>query len=82
MDEATNALDPVLDQHLQDALRTVLQGRTVLFIAHRLSSVRASDHVIVLRGGRVVEQGSPLALLQQGQYFGRLHEAFTAVGGA
>lgn len=81
MDEATNALDPVLDQHLQDALRTVLQGRTVLFIAHRLSSVRASDHVIVLHHGRIVEQGSPQFLLRQGQYFGKMHEAFTAAGG-
>ncbi|MDH3638157.1 MAG: ABC transporter ATP-binding protein/permease [Gammaproteobacteria bacterium] len=82
MDEATNALDPVLDQNLQDALRTLLKGRTVLFIAHRLSSVRASDHVIVLQHGHIVEQGSPECLLREGRYFYKLHEAFTAAGSA
>lgn len=80
MDEATNALDPVLDQHLQDALRSLLRGRTVLFIAHRLSSVRASDHVIVLQNGRIAEQGSPEVLLREGQHFGKLYKAFTAAG--
>lgn len=58
LDEATSALDTVSERQVQVALENARQGRTVLVIAHRLSTVRSADHIVVLSEGRVVEQGS------------------------
>lgn len=58
LDEATSALDTVSERQVQAALENARQGRTVLVIAHRLSTVRNADHIVVLSRGRVVEQGS------------------------
>ena len=58
MDEATSGVDPVSEVRLQKALGPLLGGKTAVIIAHRLSTVRLADKLIVLEGGRVVEQGS------------------------
>jgi ATP-binding cassette subfamily B protein len=63
LDEPTAALDPRAEQDLFDRIRTLLVGRTVLFISHRFSSVRSADRIYVLDGGRVVESGSHNALM-------------------
>lgn len=65
LDEATSALDTHTEKLLQSALRTILQGRTSLTIAHRLSTVINSDRIIVLENGRVVEDGSHTNLLEK-----------------
>ncbi|APE45442.1 metal ABC transporter permease [Sulfitobacter alexandrii] len=69
LDEATSALDSDTEHEIQDALRRAGQGRTVLTIAHRLSTVAEADRIIVLEKGEIVEQGSHETLLaRQGRY--------------
>jgi ATP-binding cassette subfamily B protein len=59
LDEATSALDPDSEEAIRDALRRLIRGRTVIAIAHRLSTVRSSDRIVVMQGGRVVQDGAP-----------------------
>ena len=66
LDEATSHLDSTSEAAIQDALTRLMQGRTVLIIAHRLKLVYAADRVAVLDRGRVIEVGDPRALLTQG----------------
>lgn len=73
LDEATNALDSDSEHAIQEALDRYARGRTVVVIAHRLSTVADADQVIVLEGGRVVESGTPAALLRSEGQFARLH---------
>lgn len=77
LDEATSSLDIPTERAVQQALRTVLRGRTALIIAHRLSTVAIADRVLVLDAGRVVEDGSPADLIAtvDGRY-AALHTAW------
>ncbi|MDQ6748314.1 MAG: ATP-binding cassette domain-containing protein, partial [Candidatus Dormibacteraeota bacterium] len=74
LDEATSSLDVPSEVVVQRALKTLLAGRTAFIIAHRLSTVAIADRVIVLDNGRVVEDGTPDALMEDrsGRY-GALH---------
>ncbi|GIH12681.1 ABC transporter ATP-binding protein [Rugosimonospora africana] len=73
LDEATSSLDVPSERLVQHALRTILASRTAIVIAHRLSTVEIADRVLVLDGGRIVEDGSPSVLIEgQGRY-ARLH---------
>lgn len=63
LDEATSSVDPATEARIQDALELLLQGRTSITIAHRLGTVQASDRILVLHHGRLVEEGSHDALL-------------------
>ena len=58
MDEATSSLDAIVEQQVQDAMENAMAGRTSIIIAHRLSTIRNADRIIVLSGGKVVEEGS------------------------
>lgn len=73
LDEATSALDSESERLVQNALERLMRGRTSIVIAHRLSTIENADRVVVLDGGRLVEQGSHAELLAQGGLFARLH---------
>ncbi len=72
LDEATSALDRDSERLVQDAISAAAGAMTVLVIAHRLSTVRQADRIVVLEAGRVVEQGGHEALLQRGGVYARL----------
>jgi ATP-binding cassette, subfamily B, bacterial MsbA len=73
LDEATSALDSASERLVQQALETLMAGRTSLVIAHRLSTIERADRIVALDAGRVVEQGSHAALLAAGGLYARLH---------
>jgi ABC-type multidrug transport system fused ATPase/permease subunit len=69
LDEATSALDSESEQLVQDALTHLMQGRTAIVIAHRLSTVQHADEIIVMREGQIIERGTHQELLTQaGEY--------------
>ncbi len=72
LDEATSALDAESERLVQDALETLMQGRTTLVIAHRLATVRSADRIVVMDGGRIVAQGKHDALIAQGGLYAKL----------
>jgi ATP-binding cassette subfamily B protein len=76
LDEATSSLDVPTERAVQHALETVLTDRTALIIAHRLSTVLIADRVLVIDGGRVVEDGTPADLIGGTGQFAALHQAW------
>lgn len=73
LDEATANIDSETEARLQQAVQTLMRGRTAIVIAHRLSTIRQSDRILVFHRGRIVEQGPHDALLEQGQIYAHLH---------
>ncbi|HEY4156747.1 MAG TPA: ABC transporter ATP-binding protein, partial [Polyangiaceae bacterium] len=73
LDEATASIDSDTEARLQRALEALLEGRTALVIAHRLSTVRSVDRILVMRKGCIVEQGTHGELLAQGGLYAKLH---------
>jgi ATP-binding cassette subfamily B protein len=79
LDEATSAIDTVTEARLQRALEILLRDRTAFVVAHRLSTIRKANLVLVLDQGRIVERGTHASLLGTGGVYARLHEEF--IGG-
>ncbi|MBD9398831.1 lipid A export permease/ATP-binding protein MsbA [Pseudomonas sp. PDM11] len=73
LDEATSALDTESERHIQAALDQVMQGRTTLVIAHRLTTIEKADLILVMDQGQIVERGSHAELLAKNGYYARLH---------
>lgn len=73
LDEATSALDSESERHVQAALETLMQGRTSLVVAHRLSTIEKADRIVVLQKGQIVEAGTHAELLSKGKVYAQLH---------
>ncbi len=80
LDEATSALDTESEQSIQEALARLFKGRTVIAIAHRLSTLDAFDRIVVLDRGRIVEDGAPRRLLQTKGVYSRMYGRQVRVG--
>lgn len=74
LDEATANVDTETEELIQDALAKLMQGRTSIIIAHRLSTIQDVDRIMVMRKGRLIEQGDHFELLKQDGYYRRLYE--------
>ena len=74
LDEATSSLDSDSERSVQQALENLMRGKTCFVIAHRLSTVRRADRILVLEAGRVVEQGTHAELLAAGGLYRHLHD--------
>jgi len=74
MDEATSALDPDSEEAIRAAIARLMQGRTVIAAAHRLSSLRNFDRIVVLDCGCIVEEGAPEQLIESKGAYHRLVE--------
>ena len=73
LDEATSSLDPGTEAIVENAMRTVMAGRTSIVIAHRLSTAEQAERVLVVNGGRIIEDGPHQELLQKNGYYTELH---------
>ena len=74
LDEATSSVDSEIEARIEEATDRLMRGRTCLVIAHRLSTVKEADRILVMHAGRLVEEGSHDALLETGGLYRRLHE--------
>lgn len=74
LDEATSALDTESERYIQAALNRVMQGRTTLVVAHRLSTIEGADVILVMDKGRIIEQGSHIELLAKNGAYAKLHK--------
>jgi ATP-binding cassette subfamily B protein len=73
LDEATSSVDPETEGLIQDALETLLEGRTAILIAHRLSTIERADRILVLHRGEVRESGTHAELLARGGIYAKLY---------
>jgi ATP-binding cassette subfamily B protein len=76
LDEATASVDPFTETQIQEALDLILEQSTSILIAHRLSTVRSADRIIVLKAGEIIEQGSHEQLMTQGGHYAELYDTY------
>ncbi len=75
LDEATSSIDTRTELQIQEAFDKLMQGRTCFVVAHRLSTIREADQILVMRDGRIVEQGTHDSLLEQGGFYAKLYRS-------
>ena len=75
LDEATSSIDTRTEARIQKAFDTMMQGRTSFIVAHRLSTIREADVILVMRDGRIVEQGTHETLLRKGGFYEQLYQS-------
>jgi len=76
LDEATASVDPFTEAQIQEGLEAMMQGRTSIVIAHRLSTVENADRIIVLRNGKIIEEGTHRSLLAAGGHYAELYNTY------
>jgi ABC-type multidrug transport system fused ATPase/permease subunit len=76
LDEATSAVDPATEVRISRTLRELTSGRTVVTIAHRISTAESADRVLVFDDGRIVQDGAHEQLVAQGGVYGRLYDSW------
>ena len=77
LDDSLSAVDTHTEERILHALRTIRQGRTVLIVSHRVSSVKDADHIVVLDDGKIVERGTHEHLIAKGGYYADLYRRQT-----
>lgn len=80
LDEATSSVDTRLEKMLQNAMKTVMEGRTSFVIAHRLSTIKNADLILVLKDGAIIEQGTHMTLMEKRGYYEQLYHSQFTVG--
>ena len=75
LDEATSSIDTRTEIRIQKAFDTMMQGRTTFIVAHRLSTIREADVILVMKDGHIIEQGNHESLLRQGGFYAKLYES-------
>ncbi|RME43869.1 MAG: ABC transporter ATP-binding protein [Caldilineae bacterium] len=76
LDEATASVDPFTEAQIQEAMELILAHSTSILIAHRLSTVRSADRILVLQKGRIIEEGNHDTLMQQGGHYAELYNTY------
>ena len=76
LDEATASIDPFTEWQIQQALNMIMANTTSILIAHRLSTVKAADRIIVLEDGKIIEEGSHESLLRQSGHYASLYNTY------
>ena len=76
LDEATSSVDPFTEAQIQEGLEAIMAGRTAIVIAHRLSTVKSSDRIVVLDSGRILEEGDHEGLLAKGGNYAELYRTY------
>ena len=76
LDEATASIDPFTEWQIQQALNLILKNATSILIAHRLSTVKAADRIVVMQKGAIIEEGNHDGLLKQGGQYAELYNTY------
>jgi ATP-binding cassette subfamily B protein len=76
LDEATASIDPFTERQIQQALELVLEDSTSILIAHRLSTVKSADRIVVLQQGRIIEEGNHDQLIERGGHYANLYNTY------
>jgi ATP-binding cassette subfamily B protein len=76
LDEATASVDPFTEMQIQEGLETIMRDRTAIVIAHRLSTVRHADRIVVIDHGRIIEEGTHDGLLARGGHYAELYNTY------